>query len=67
MFIERNVPELMIVEWTRKSALRRQVTVMVLVPEMSNTMKRFKKEQPERCKLGRGVEVMDFIEGIVTS
>ena len=62
MFTERNVPELTIVE---QSALRRQVAVMVLVPQKSNCMKGLKEEQAKKPALGRAVT--DFIEDMVTS
>lgn len=72
MFTERNVPEVMIVggmdhEWTGETILRRQVAVMVLVPEMSNNMKCFREKQTKKPALRRGEAVMDFSEDMVTS
>ena len=51
----------------QKSALRRQVVVTMLVPETSNSMKRFKVEQDKKPAPGRGVAQMDFIKDNVTS
>ena len=57
--------EIQTVEQTKEPALKRGVTVMVLVPEMSKSMKRFKEEQSEQSALERGVAVTGFIEDIV--
>ena len=56
------MPELEKLEQTKKPVLRRGVTVMVLVPGMSNSMNVFKEEQAEQSALGGGVAVTDFIE-----
>ena len=43
------------------------MAVMVLVPQMSNSMDRFKEEQTEKSALVKGVTVTDFVKDMVTT
>ena len=64
MFTESNLPELKEMEQTEEPALQGGVSVSVLDPVVSKSMKRFMEEPVKQSALESGVAVTDFIEDI---